>query len=188
MIFTFFCSVFSAKICLDPGFGGASSIFSGSRNSSIDNLRLSKGVGEILQKFGHTVYLVRTHLGSVTMTNRVSFASYVGCDIYYSLKRNAADTSKSIGIETRTRFFYSRNDMLLRNNTLNAIQSVGMSPIISYKTTMNETVLTNSPCPAAQIYLLFISNRRENLLFDEFFFQWCDAIANSLIETYKEFD
>ena len=169
------------KFCLDAGFGGQYSPTVNGRNSSIDNLRLAKGVGNYLLNKGQLVFLTRTNLEYVDVISRASFSSYVGCNLFISLKRNSADQALNAGVEIRIPMNFTNNDLLFRNITLENLLSPGISKPHVHQITIDETVLNRASSPSITLFLLFLPNLRENMLFDEYFSLWCEIIGNSLL-------
>ena len=173
--------IYFKKICLDAGFGGESSPSGYGSNSSIDNLKIAQGVGDFLFKKGLTIFLTRTALGNLDVSSRVSFSSYVGCDLFLSLKRNKAEQNINTGIEIRVGMNYTKNDIVFRNGTLKKLLSLGIANSHVHEIKLDETVLNRSSSPSITLFLLFISNFRENLLFEEYFDLWCENIGDSII-------
>ena len=179
---------FSKKICIDPGFGGT-----GTDSNSIqgsDNFLISKEMAKFLRKEGHSVYLTRPHDESAHIRTRYHFANYIGCDLLFTIKRNGMDSGEgSLGIEAFVKPFYTPNDVLLMDKTVDAAISLGQSPRREWgDRTMEEGVQMYSASPSTVFFLLFWTTLREQKVFQEYHTDYAKLIVEGMLNASAEFN
>ena len=170
-----------ATIVLDPGHGGRDpGAVNGSRFESHDNLRLGLAVRDLLQAQGQRVVMTRSTDIFVPLEERSAISNRSNADIFVSLHRNAFSNSAANGVETlvhtNATAIERRNAQTVHNEIINAgVQ--GDRGVI----TANFAVLRDTIAPAMMVELGFISNARDNQLFDQFFDAYAEAIARGIM-------
>jgi len=170
-----------ATIVLDPGHGGHDpGAVNGSRMEKNDNLRLGLALRNRLQQLGQNVVMTRDSDVFVSLADRSLVSNQNNADLFVSLHRNAFTNAQANGIETIVSTTPSQverdNAQLVQHAMVNvAAQSDrGVKP-------MNFAVLRNTLAPAMMTELGFISNTRDNQLFDQHFNAYVNAIADAIM-------
>lgn len=168
----------SKIIFLDPGHGGPDpGAVNGNRYEKNDNLRLAKAVREKLKAQGHTVLMSREGDSNPSHESRIAAAIAAKADLFCSIHRNSFTNPTSKGIEIWVRY---TNHAAAAGEVLEQLAKVlnqanrGVK-IGAYK------VLYNAPMPAMLLELGFISNTRDNELFDQYFDENATAIARGIL-------
>jgi len=169
-------------ICIDPGHGGADpGAVNGGRHEAVDNLRLALAAGYILKQQGHTAVL--THRGDIPAKSRLllearrRIALESKADLFISLHRNSFKDPAANGIE-----IWIRSAAYAKA----AAQVLGQVAAVEHQAnrgvkTGNYAVLYNMPMPAMMLELGFISNAKDNELFDKHFDGTAAAVAKGIL-------
>jgi len=169
-------------ICIDPGHGGADpGAVNGDRYEAGDNLRLSLAVGNILSRQGHRV--VFTHKGEIPAQTKLGLDARrrIGiesrADLFLSVHRNSFHDPAAKGIEVWIRHS-AHTEAAAR--LLKEIAGVEHQANRGVKTGAY-AVLYDMPMPAILLELGFLSNERDNELFDRHFDAYATAIAGGIL-------
>ena len=170
-------------IYIDPGHGGADSgAVNARRYEKDDNLRLAKLVKDRLREQGHIVLLTREDDSNPTLENRIGAAVAAKADLFISLHRNSFTNSSAKGVEIWVRY---SNHAAAAGEVLEAVTKLPHQAnrgvkIGAYK------VLYNAPMPAMLLELGFISNAKDNELFDQNLDKNATAIARGILAALGE--
>ena len=168
----------SRTIFLDPGHGGRDpgALGPGGRRESDDNLRLANAVNTRLIAQGFRVIQSRTTDIAVTLQQRTNQANAQNPDLFISLHRNAFTNPGANGTE----IFVFTNPTAAE--TAAAIEIMDRLAVVGVQSNRgvkrgNFHVLRETRAPAMLIELGFITNVRDNQLFDSFLNEYADAIV-----------
>lgn len=179
------------KVCLDPGHGlddpGATSL-DGLRLEKDDCLKLALAVRDKLSESWPDIVVVMTRDSDTypTLEERCSIANDSDSDIFVSVHRNSADGAS--GTEVWIKSSKPQIDKELAKKILTGLDSVGIS---SNRGVRNGTannpesdyyVNKNTDMPSCLIELGFITNEKDNELFDKNFDSYAQAIAKAIAE------
>lgn len=170
-------------ICIDPGHGGTDpGATNGARLEKDDNLRMAKAVRDRLKSQGHTVIMPRETDVFVSLDDRAVLAHDEKADLFISIHRNSFTNSRACGIENWARY---QNHVSAAATVLEELAKLPNQAnrgvkIGAYK------VLYNSPCPAMLLEIGFISNAKDNELFDKHFDDYATAIAKGILSALGE--
>lgn len=170
-------------ICIDPGHGGTDpGATNGTRLEKDDNLRMAKAVRDKLVAQGHTVVMTRQTDAIVSLDDRAAINRNTKADLFISIHRNSFTNSTACGVENWARYqnHVSTAATVLEELSKLPNQSNRGVKIGAYK------VLNNSPCPAMLLELGFISNAKDNELFDKHFDDYATAIARGILTALGE--
>ena len=169
-------------ICIDPGHGGADpGAVNGSRHEARDNLRLSLAVGDLLARQGQGV--VFTHKGDIPAQTKLGLdarrriAIERKADLFLSIHRNSFHDPGAKGIEVWVR---SNSHAEAAAKILERIAEVEHQANRGVKTG-NYAVLYDMPMPAILLELGFLSNAKDNELFDRHFDAYAAATAGGIL-------
>ena len=170
----------SIKIFLDAGHGGIDSgATSGTRLEKDDNLKMAIAVGDRLADKGFKIDFSRTDDRFLSLQDRTKKANDFGADLFLSFHRNAFTRNSSNGIEF---WIYSG----LARNTIEWANTIYTSVVSTYAQSQrgiksgNLYVCKYTNMPAVLLELGFITNDADNLIFDNYFSRYADAIASSV--------
>ncbi|MCL2286152.1 MAG: N-acetylmuramoyl-L-alanine amidase [Firmicutes bacterium] len=168
-------------IVIDPGHGGSDSgAVSGTRREKDDNLRLALAVQRLLQAQGQRVIMTRTTDIFVTLAERSAISNRNNANIFVSLHRNSSTNTTANGVENYIFTTAPTIDALYAHNVLNEVVNAGVQNnrgVIRG----NFAVLRNTNAPAMLLEMGFISNTRDNQLFDQNFNAYAAAITRGII-------
>ena len=170
------------NICIDPGHGGADpGAVNGSRHEAADNLRLSLAVGNLLARQGHRA--VFTHKGDIPSQTKLGLdarrriAIESKSDLFLSIHRNSFHQPTANGIEIWVRTSSHKEA---------AAQVLGQIAQVEHQANRgvkvgNYAVLYDMPMPAMLLELGFLSNAKDNELFDKHFDACAAAISRGIL-------
>jgi len=168
-------------IVLDPGHGGSDpGAVSGARQEKNDNLRLGLALRQRLQAPGNQVIMTRSTDVFVPLTERSNISNRANADIFVSLHRNAFTNTTANGVETWVQTGVPLRTAANAHNVQNEIVAVGVQSNRGVRFG-NYVILRNTRAPAMMQELGFITNARDNQLFDQHFNAYADAIANGIL-------
>lgn len=180
----------SKIICLDAGHGGKDSgaIF-GTRFEKNDNLKMAFAVKTELESQGFNVILTRESDKYVSLKERTDFANAKKADYFISIHRNAFQLQTASGVEN---WVYKGTDSQTKKAAefiLDEIVKIGVQSNRGVKSgdfhVTRETIMA-----ACLLELNFISNKRDNELYDEKFKNYAKAICKGICRffsfTYSE--
>lgn len=170
----------STIICIDAGHGGKDSgAVKGKRYEKDDNLRMAMAVGKLLLSQGFQVIYTRVDDRAVSLQERSHFANVNKATLYLSLHRNSYITSAACGIEN---WIYQYTD-----EPTGQFATCIYEEVIQVNSQANRGVkrgnyhvLRETNMPACLLELGFLSNDKDNLLFDTLFKQYAIAIAKGI--------
>lgn len=172
-----------ATIVIDAGHGGYDAgAVNGSRLEKNDNLRLAKAVGERLQRCGINVVYTRTTDEFIPLLERSRISNNRNTDLFVAFHRNSATNNTANGVETLIYTNASNKSLQAAEALQQALVNVGIQSNRGVKRA-NLSVLRETRAPALLLELGFINNPQDNVLFDEKFNQYADAIARSLTQS-----
>ncbi|MCL2837703.1 MAG: N-acetylmuramoyl-L-alanine amidase [Oscillospiraceae bacterium] len=173
-------------IVLDPGHGGHDpGAVNGARLEKTDNLNLALAVQRRLQQAGQRVVMTRSTDVFIPLAERSAISNRNNADIFVSIHRNAFDNPAANGYETFVRTNPRPLDMQYAQNVHNDIVSVSGWTNRGVKQG-NFTVLTSTTAPAMLLEMGFITNARDNQLFDQNFGANADAITRGILQSIGE--
>ena len=167
-----------ATVVIDAGHGGSDfgATYMGRREKD-DSLRLALAVGEILQQNGVNVIYTRTDDVYETPTRKAQEANAAGADYFISIHRNSSPyDNQYTGIES---LVYNRYGAAARMaaNINRQLEQVGYANQGVNERT-NLAVLRRTNMPAILIEAGFINTDRDNMRFDNRFYETANAIAD----------
>lgn len=173
-------------IVLDAGHGGSDpGAVNGGRLEKDDNLRLALAVQERLQAPGQRVVMTRSTDVFVPLSERSAISNRNNADIFVSIHRNAATTPVANGVENFVIINPSPIETQYAQTVLNEVVSAGVQSNRGVRQG-NFAVLRNTLAPAMLLEMGFITNERDNQLFDQNFNAYADAIARGIVRSLGE--
>lgn len=169
------------KIFIDAGHGGVDSGAVGvlGRQEKDDNLRMALALGNKLTSLGFEVMQSRNNDVAVSLDARVTKANNWGADLFLCIHRNAYSDPNSNGIEDYTYTQVSNNTTDWANIIQSCLTKVYAQSNRGVKTD-NFYVLRNTTMPAVLIELGFVTNATDNAMFDKYFDDYVNALANTI--------
>ena len=188
-------------IYLDPGHGGLHpGAVNNKRYEKNDNLKLAKAVEMKLKAQGHTVLLTRYNDSeNPTLEARIAAANIAGADIFVSLHRNSAAKKDSKGNPIIVNGAYALDpfpkgiEIWVRYNNHTSAAGEVLEELAKVPNQGNRgvkigafLVLYGAKMPAMLVELGFISNPKDNELFDKHFDDNATAIAKGVLAALGE--
>lgn len=170
-----------AKICLDAGHGGKDSGAVGyGRLEKQDALKMVLTVAEMLKQKGHEVYLTRNTDIYESPYTKAMEANNAGADFFASFHRNSSANEQSNGYET---LVYDNSDKAkICADYVNAeMERLGFRNR-GTKVRTDLTVLNSTKMQAVLFEVGFISNVKDNDLFEEKFVGVCKVLTNGILK------
>lgn len=178
----------SYKICIDCGHGGSDTgAAKGDRYEKDDVLKLGLKVRDQLKKYGVSVIMPREKDKDVTINERCAMANNEKCDYFLSIHRNSASESAT-GNEIWVYSKAPEKTITCAQSVLDAVCKVdkaknrgvkkGAAGFSDYGVNKYTTM------PAALLELGFISNSKDNEVFDKNIAKYAGAIAGALCEIF----
>ena len=175
----------SKVIFLDPGHGGRDpGAINGARHESHDNLRIALKVRTHLQRQGFDVVMSREADVFVELNERTRQANAANSDLFISIHRNGFHDPDAHGTEVVVSTNPTALEMVMAAEILKQLIAVGVQRnrgIIR----KNFHVLRESRMPAVMPELGFITNERDNELFDMHLDAYAQAIAKSVCSFFE---
>jgi len=170
-------------IVLDPGHGGddPGAVFAGRREKD-DCLRLALAVQNLLTAQGQRVVMTRSNDIAVSLTARSAIANQNNANIFVSIHRNASTNTAANGVENYVFTSAPTRSLVYAHNVLNEVVDAGVQNnrgVIR----ANFAVLRNTNAPAMLLEMGFITNTRDNQLFDQNFNAYAAAIARGIMQS-----
>jgi N-acetylmuramoyl-L-alanine amidase len=169
------------KVYLDSGHGGKDSgaVGIGGRLEKDDAFALTSLVADLLNSRGILTFLNTTE--NETLVEVVNQSNKEKVDLFISIHRNAYSDPKANGLEVWT--CKNPRDLTKRNAEIVYFK---LSQVCEMnKRGVKESdfyVLKNTKCPAMLLEIGFITNQRDNELFDKYIFDYAEAIAQGVCE------
>jgi len=173
-------------IVIDPGHGGHDfGATFGSRRESDDTLRLSLAVRPILQAQGQRVIMTRATDVFVALSERSAISNQNNADLFISIHRNSSISTDANGVDNYVFTTAPSNAIQNAFDVLDEIVDVGVQNNLGV-TRGNFAVLRNTTAPAMLLEMGFITNERDNQLFDQNFNAYATAIARGIMKALNE--
>jgi len=169
-------------VVLDAGHGGADSgsVF-GTRREKDDNLRLALAVQTLLQAQGIRVIMTRSTDTTVSLAERSAISNRNNTNLFVSIHRNASTNTAANGVENFVFTSAPDGTVLRAFDVLDELAGAGVQNnrgVIR----ANFAVLRNTTAPAMLLEVGFITNVRDNQLFDQNFNNYAAAIARGIVK------
>jgi N-acetylmuramoyl-L-alanine amidase len=173
------------KVYLDAGHGGRDSgaVGIGGRLEKDDAQMLTDLVQDLLENSGVDV-IVNINVNQ-TLAHVTSQANAENVDIFVSIHRNAFNQSSANGLEIWTCVnprTVTKNNAQIMYNKLLAVTSEMRGRGVKES---NFYVLRHTYMPAMLLEIGFITNPKDNELFDKYIFDYATAIAQAICEIGK---
>lgn len=162
----------------------------GERHEKDDTLKVAKLVKKYLEKEKSKrnikVIMTREKDKEVSLQDRCKFANKKKADLFVSIHRNSADTGNGIEIWANSK--KREADTKLAETILKKLEKTKIQSNrgVKYGTINSENsnyyVLNNTNMPSCLVELGFVSDDKDNKLFDENIDEYAKAIANGIIE------
>jgi len=179
-----FCegAVFMSTVVIDAGHGGHDSgaVFGG-RMEKTDALNMALALRNRLQAQGQRVIMTRSTDVFIPLNERSAISNRSNADLFVSVHRNGFHNPSANGYETFVRTNPRQIDLRAAQAVHNRIVAAGVQSNRGIKHG-NFTVLRNTNAPAILLELGFITNARDNQLFDQNFNAYADAITQGVME------
>ena len=173
-------------IVIDAGHGGSDpGAVNGTRLEKNDTLNLALAVQRRLQAQGQNVVMTRNTDVFIPLAERSAISNRAHADMFVSIHRNAASSSAANGVENFVYLNPTAMETQYAQTVLNAVVSAGVQNNRGVKRG-NFAVLRNTRAPAMLLEMGFISNERDNQLFDQNFDAYADAITRGIIQALGE--
>jgi len=173
-------------IVLDAGHGGFDpGAVSGSRMEKNDNLALALAVQKKLQEQGQRVVMTRNTDVFVPLVERSVISNRNLADIFVSLHRNAFTNPAANGVETYVQTDSAPVNTAWARNVQNELVAAGVQSDRGVSQG-DYSVLRHTRAPAMLVELGFITNARDNQLFDQKFDAYATAITRGILKSLGE--
>jgi len=173
-------------IVIDAGHGGSDpGAVHGMRLEKNDNLNLALAVQRRLQAQGQRVIMTRGTDIFVPLSERSAISNRNHADLFVSIHRNAFTSPAANGVENFIYINPSQSEVQYAQNVLDDIVRAGVQNNRGVKRG-NFTVLRNTVAPAMLLEMGFITNARDNQLFDQNFDAYADAITDGILRSLGE--
>jgi len=173
----------SRTIVIDPGHGGADvGAVVGTRRESDDTLRLSLAVQRLLQAQGQRVIMTRSTDVAVSLTERSEISNRNNAALFVSIHRNASTNTAANGVDN---FVFTNAPANTVQNAFNVLDQVVDAGVQNNRGVMraNFVVLRNTNAPAMLLEMGFITNARDNQLFDQNLNAYAAAITRGIMNS-----
>ena len=171
-------------VCLDAGHGGSdagASSTDGKRKEKDDNLRLTLEVKTQLERMGVKVVLTRDSDEYVSLKDRCKIANKNRADLFIALHRNSS--VNGTGLEAWISKNEKNGEKKLSKKFLSAICAVtgqenrGVKNGYRDRSANNYYINANTNMPSVLLEVGFISNEKDNEIFDSRLQETANAIA-----------
>ena len=173
-------------IVLDPGHGGNDpGAVAGTRREADDVLRLSLAVQALLQARGQRVVITRSTDVFVSLSERSAISNRNNADIFVSVHRNASTNTAANGVEN---YVFTTAPTGTVQGAFDVLDRVVDAGVQNNRGVLrgNFAVLRNTQAPAMLLEMGFISNARDNQLFDQNFNAYAAAIADGIMAALSQ--
>ncbi|MCL2056305.1 MAG: N-acetylmuramoyl-L-alanine amidase [Oscillospiraceae bacterium] len=179
-------ALMQSVIVIDAGHGGTDpgAVYEG-RMEKDDNLRMALAIRERLLACGQQVIMTRYTDVFIPLAQRSEISNQNGADIFVSVHRNSSNSPGANGVETYIQngadALRIRNAQIVHGEIISAgVQSNGGVRQGNY------AVLRETYAPAMMLELGYITNERDNELFDQSFSEYADAAARGILISLAE--
>jgi N-acetylmuramoyl-L-alanine amidase len=172
-------------VVIDPGHGGQDfgAVF-GSRREKDDVLRLSLAVQRLLQEQGQRVIMTRSTDVFVPLNERSAISNRNNANLFFSIHRNASTNTAANGVEIFVFNTAPPSTAQAAQIVLDEIVAAGVQSDRGVRRG-NFAVLRNTNAPAMLLEMNFITNVRDNQLFDQNFNAYAAAIARGIMRVLR---
>ena len=177
-------------VCIDAGHGGSDAgAVNGSRYEKDDNLRLALKVKEELEAKGIRVIMTREDDEFIGLKDRCRTANRKHCDLFVSLHRNSSESGT--GAEAWIESVAGAKENSLAKDLLDGIcgdtgyANRGVKRGYRGSALGNYYVNSDTKMPSVLLEVGFISNEKDNELFDENLDKNAKAIAEAIAANLK---
>ena len=179
--------VLGKTVVLDPGHGGSGNpgAVNGSRLEKNDNLRLGLAVRDILVAKGVNVVMTRSTDVDVSLTERSNISNRNNADLFVAFHRDSSTNPAANGVGT---FIYTAAPARTAGYAFNVSDSIADAGVQTNRGVIraNFAVLRNTVAPAMLLEMGFITNTRDNQLFDTNLNAYANAIANGIVTSLSQ--
>ena len=179
--------VLGKTVVLDPGHGGSGNpgAVYGSRLEKDDNLRLALAVRDILAAKGVNVVMTRSTDVDVSLTERSNISNNNNADLFVSLHRDSSTNPAANGVGS---FIYTAAPARTAGYAFNVSDNITDAGVQTNRGVLraNFAVLRNTVAPAMLLEMGFITNTRDNQLFDTNLNAYANAIANGIMTSLMQ--
>lgn len=174
------------KVIIDAGHGGdePGAMFNGRREKD-DALRLALAVGQILENNGVDVVYTRTTDVFDTPLEKAQIANQSGADYFVSIHRNAMPVPGTGSGATTLVYQNTGVPAMLAENIQRNLVKTGFNDL-GIQERPGLIVLRRTQMPAVLVEAGFIDNPKDNQFFDDHFQAIAQAIADGVLETFRE--
>lgn len=172
-------------ICIDAGHGGYDSgAVNNKRYEKDDNLKMALILEKELLKYGFTVIQTRLTDKHISLNERSNLANKSNSDVFISLHRNAFINSSACGVEN---WIYEKADEKTKQFATFIYEEILKTNVQKNRGVKkgNFHVLRETKMPAFLLELGFISNNKDNELFDKYCEQYAKAIVKGIINYFN---
>ena len=181
-------------VCIDAGHGGSSigAVFGNDeRLEKDDNLKLSLLVADELKKQGVNVIMTRESDKDVSLENRCRIANFGRADYFLCVHRNSSENKDANGIEIWVSNTATEKEINIAQTILDNLSNKGLSVERGIKKGFRSGsgdyyINSKTKMPSCLLEIGFISNREDNLAFDENIEEYAKAVADAIIDSYEQ--
>jgi len=168
-------------IVIDAGHGGSDpGAVSHGRLEKDDNLNLALAVARRLEEQGQQVIMTRRGDVFVSLAERSAISNRNNTDLFVSIHRNAAASPSANGVENFVHTNATPAETQYAQTVLDEVVRAGVQSNRGVKRG-NFAVLRETRAPAMLLEMGFLTNDRDNVLFDRHFDEYAAAIARGII-------
>lgn len=187
------------KVCIDPGHGGeddgacfyAEDGETVLRKEKDDTMRLSMAIRDYLKSKGVSVVMSREEDVMLDLKDICYIANDNRADLFVSIHRNSL-AYEMCGFEVWAHSSQPEPDTKLATNIMTALEEVGITESrgvqFGYTGMPNENYYVNADTvmPSCLVEMGFITDQRDNEIFDKNFDAYVKAIGDAIIKTAIE--
>ena len=168
-------------IVIDAGHGGDDvGAVNHGRMEKVDNLNLALAVQRRLQAQGQRVIMTRSTDVFISLAERSNISNRNNAELFVSLHRDAFNNPNANGITNFVHTNASQTTVRYAQTVLDEIVRIGVQNNRGVKRE-NFAVLRNTNAPSMLLEMGFITNARDNQLFDQHFDAYADAITKGIM-------
>lgn len=175
----------SKIICIDAGHGGIDNgAINGLRFEKDDVFYLAENVKKLLLEHGFYVIMTRTDDSYIELCDRTNIANQCNADLFISFHRNSYSDSYKKGVEIWLYTLACSSSKKFANILLKNISDVGITENRGVNLG-NYHICREAKMPSIILELGFITNSKDNLLFDKNFEGYTIAIVASIMQYFN---
>ncbi|MCR5837241.1 MAG: N-acetylmuramoyl-L-alanine amidase [Lachnospiraceae bacterium] len=181
-------------VCIDAGHGGKDpGAMTKDRIEKEETLILAKQVKKYLEMNNIKVMMTREDDTFLTPKQRAKMANKANADMLISIHRNSLPSSKKTnGIDIYINFQQTEEDCALGNDLKYYLERAGrmnvnsISPGSATDSKENYTVVGKTKMPAALVEMGYMTNKKDNIYFDESINSYALAISKGIMKYLEE--